>query len=221
LRKQERQITLRDPITKIYFLDSALFNTTATDFIQEMWINRLKNCLLDSELMEISIAAQQQGKVDWLENHAIEQLESDVPINLSYGLTFLGFIDTITAGKHLKEQVASQPDSWRKKLAKLSLERWSSNLHSRHWFTSFLQETNPDLAWSHFRLFLRCVDRRYWLWEKDLISNTSNRFHLNRNLEFLEDNTNTIRNSIKTNEKPYQDNFLGRKITERQAWPWL
>jgi hypothetical protein len=221
LRRKERQITLRDPITNIYFLDSALFNTSATDLIQGMWIDRLKDCRLDSELMEISIAAQQQGKVDWLENYALEQLKSDIPLNLSFGLTLLGFIDTISAGKHLREQVAIQPNSWKKELAKLSLERWNSNSHSKHWFELFLQGSNPDLAWSHFRLFARCVDRRYWLWEKDVVSNISDHPHLNRNLEFLEDNKNNIQNSIRTNEKPHKESFLGQKIQDRQVWPWL
>jgi hypothetical protein len=80
LRNKERKITLFDSITRIYFLDSALFKTSRTDLSNKMWINRLEDCRFDLELMEISIAAQQGGKVDWIEEYAIERLQSDIPI---------------------------------------------------------------------------------------------------------------------------------------------
>jgi hypothetical protein len=217
------KLILHDSDTNICFLDSALFQIDRNLSNEAIWQKQLEDCRSDAELMEISISAQQGGKVTWLEHYADRKLTSDIPLNLCYGLTILGFIDTNFAHALLTKQVELQPDSWRRELAKLSLNRWQQNSWSKHWFKSFLQESNPDLAWSQFRLFLRCVDRRYWLWQKDLINDISAQphSHLSRNLEFLEDNIDTIRNNIKTNEKQYQDTFLGHEIKERQAWPFL
>lgn len=217
------KIILHNSDTNICFLDSALFQIDRNPRNEVIWQKQLEDCQSDAELMEISISAQQGGKVTWLECYADRQLTSDIPLDLCYGLTILGFIDTNFALALLTKQVELQPDSWRGALAKLSLNRWQQNSRSKHWFKSFLHESNPDLAWSQFRLFLQCVDRRYWLWQKDLINEVSAQphSHLSRNLEFLEDNINTIRNSIKTNQNQYQDNFLSHKIEERQAWPFL
>jgi hypothetical protein len=217
------KIILHDSDRNIYFLDSALFQIDRNSNNEAIWQKQLEDCRSDAELMEISISAQQGGKVTWLECYADRKLTSDIPLDLCYGLTILGFIDTNFALALLKKQVELQPDSWRRALATLSLNRWQQNSRSKHWFRSFLHESNPDLAWSQFRLFLQCVDRRYWLWQKDLINNISTQPHsyLSRNIEFLEDNINTIQNSIKTNEKPCTEHFLGQKIEDGQAWPWL
>ncbi len=224
LSQMERKVKLRDARTNIYFLDTAIFGIPQTASIStDIWQKRLKDCRSDLELMEICIAAQQGNGGEWLKSYAAKNLESDIPLDFAYGSTLLGFLNTNTAKDLLQQQIDLQPVSWRGRSVKLSLERWQHDSWARYWFEAFIHESIPDLAWSRFRLFLQCVDRRYWLWKKELINDVSNQphSHLSRNLEFLEDNANTIQNSIKTNEKPYQDNFLGQKIEERQAWPLL
>ncbi len=217
------KITLHDSGTNICFLDSALFHIDRNPSSEAIWQKQLEDCQSDAELMTVSISAQRGGKVTWLEGYVDRKLTSEIPLDLCYGLTILGFTDTSFAHALLKKQVELQPDSWRRSLATLALNRWHQNSWSKHWFKSFLCESDPDLAWSQFRLFLQCVDRRYWLWQKDLVNGISFQphSHLSRNLEFIENNRDTIRNSLKRNERKYQDSFLGHKIEERQAWPFL
>jgi hypothetical protein len=125
------KITLCDSATNICFLDSAIFHTDQNLSSEAIWQKQLEDCRSDAELMEISISAQQGGKITWLESYADRKLTSDIPLDLCYGLTILGFIDTNFAYALLTKQVKLQPDSWRRELATLSLNRWKK-IHGRN-----------------------------------------------------------------------------------------
>ncbi|MGB8703086.1 MAG: hypothetical protein WCD18_27020, partial [Thermosynechococcaceae cyanobacterium] len=222
LQSEKRKVTLYDCDTKISFLDYALFCGDEKLEIENLWRQRIKKCRSDLELLEILIVIQQSGKTNWLQSYIENSLGSLSPIEFSYAITALGFIDDDFAFKTLTKLVETLPDTWRGKLAALSLERWQKNSWAKHWFADFLNESDAVIAWSHFRLFLHCVDRRYWLWNKSIINGTVKHGNYERNLEFLEDNTvDVLRHSIQKNENSFKQYFLGQKIAERQAWPWL
>jgi hypothetical protein len=135
----------------------------------------------------------------------------------------LGFLDNSFAFDRLNQLALEQPNTWRKRLVKLSLERWQKNSWARYWFDKFLNEKDRVIAWSSFRLFLKCVDERFWLWRDNPIDRASSQDReLQKSyLSFLEDNTDTINNSIKNNEQKLTQHLFGHKIVERQAWPWI
>jgi hypothetical protein len=222
LKSERRKVTLYDCDTKISFLDYALFCGNERLEIENLWQQRIKNCCSDLELLEISIVIQQSGKINWLQSYIENNLGSLSPREFSYATTVLGFIDDNYAAEKLTKLVETLPDTWRGKLAALSLERWQKNSWAKHWFAAFLNESDAVVAWSRFRLFLHCVDRRYWLWNKSIIDGTLKHDNYERNLEFLEDNiVDVLRHSIQKNENSLKQHFLGKKIAERQAWPWL
>jgi hypothetical protein len=222
LQSERRKVALYDCDTKISFLDYALLCGNKKLEIENLWQQRIKNCRSDLELLEILIVFQQSGKTNWLQSYIENSLGSLSPREFSFATTVLGFIDDNFAAEKLTKMVETLPDTWRGKLASLSLERWQKNSWAKHWFAAFLNESDAVVAWSRFRLFLHCVDRRYWLWEKSIINGSLKHDNYERNLGFLEDNIpDVLRHSIQKNENSLKQHFLGQKIAERQAWPWL
>ncbi len=220
LDQAEKKVIILDYDTNIRFLDYALFQIEPNESIKKEWKERLEKSQSDLELMELAIAAQNGKGENWLQSYAEQRLQSSAPLDFSYAVTILGFLENNWAFDRLSEVAQKQPDTWRKQRVNLSLERWQKNSWAKHWFTNFISETERVTAWRCFRLFLQCVDRRFWLWQKDVLNETSSPITY---LSFLEDNKETIRNSIRKNEKQLEKHFLGHKIPvpQHQVWPWI
>ena len=81
-----------------------------------------------------------------------------------------------------------------------------------------MAEDDRVKSWAAFRLFLRCVDKRFWIWGKELI-----------NIAELSDwkkdaymaNIGTIMEAIKKNEEKLKDTFICHEVKENQLWPWM
>jgi hypothetical protein len=105
------------------------------------------------------------------------------------------------ANQRLDQLKQEQPNNWRKGIINISLNRWQRNSWAKQWFNRFMNTTDRVMAWSYFRLFLRCLDRRLWLWKDNIIDNTSSDSSHQLYFSFFEDNMNEVNNSIKNNEK--------------------
>jgi hypothetical protein len=222
LRKFDRKIILKLKDTNIEFLDYSLFQVQRSDFIEKEWKKRLENCQSDEELMKIVICTYQGNGQEWIESYTQKKLLSSAPFDFCYGVTVLGFLQSDSAYQELDQLLEEQPDTWRKTLVKISLDRWQRNAWAKHWFTQFLEETDKVLAWRSFRLFVKCVDRRFYLWKQSVIDEHLSSEDIDLKLDFLRDNTDTLKNAMRNNnEKELRENFLGYKILSRQAWPWI
>lgn len=219
--KCARKIRLVFSPSNIDFLDYALFQGSPTEIIKKEWQKRVESCCSDLELMEKVLIIQQSNRLDWLKSYIEQKLEANTPLYFSLAVTILGFIDVSYGSETLDQINKEQPDTWRKQLVNLSLNRWKKNTWAKYWFKNFLDSTDSVLAWRNFRLFLRCVDRRFWLWKKQLIDEVGSIKYLESRLSFLKDNTNTIENAIGNNEKELEKYFLGYQIFNRQVSPWL
>ena len=118
-------------------------------------------------------------------------------------------------------KLPNQPDTWVKKLFETSQYRWQKNDWAKHWFHRFLAIDDDVKAWAAFRLFLHCVDTRFWHWQMQLKAAVPEHELTPKRLDFLQDNLETIKNRIRKNEKPLRKQYLGHKILEDQAWPWM
>ncbi|PSF33450.1 hypothetical protein C7H19_19975 [Aphanothece hegewaldii CCALA 016] len=222
LDQLDRRTILKISKFRIDFLDYALFQVSPTQTLQQLWQDRLERCYSDIELLEVTLAAQQGYGLQWLQIYISEKLLSASPLDFSFAVTVLGFLEVDTAIQELQQIFNNQPpDTWRKRLANLAIKRWQKNNWGKHWFNCFLHETDSVMAWRSFRIFLRCIDRRFWFWQEQLINDSSSNNFLQYKLVFLKDNSDTIKNAIKKNEKDLQQHFLGYKIAARQSWPWL
>jgi hypothetical protein len=214
-------ISVCDAYTKFLTLDIALFKAPAIEDIYPIWSQRLEQCVTDQELMQIAIAAQLGNGQDWLRSYIDEQLIDSAPLKTSRAYTLLGFVDTQDAFEHLNQLVETEPDTWRGKLLKTSLNRWQMNAWAKHWFERFLIVENNVRAWAAFRLFLYCVDSRFWLWQQKIQDQVESNARQSDRLAFVQDNSHTIRNRIRKNEKRLKDQLFRQKTKFGQAWPWM
>ena len=222
LRKFDRKIILKLKDTNIEFLDYSLFQVQRSDFIEKEWQKTLEDCQSDEELMKIVICAYQKNSQEWIESYTEEKLVSSAPLDFCYGVTVLGFLQSDSAYQKLNQLLEEQPDTWRKTLVKISLDRWQRNSWAKYWFNQFLEETDKILAWRSFRLFVKCADRRFYFWKQSVIDEHLSSEDIDLKLDFLRDNTDTLKNAMrKNNEKELRENFLGYKILSGQAWPWM
>lgn len=75
-------------------------------------------------------------------------------------------------------------------------------------------------AWAGFRLFLRCVDRRFWSWQPEFEALGNLRERRKREV-FYQINRSTVENQIRANEQALEKTFLGSKVLEGEMAPWI
>jgi hypothetical protein len=213
LKKINRKIILKNSPTNICFLDYSLFQVIPNNFIENQWQSQFDSCNSDLEFMKMTIAAQQGHALNWLNSYIETKLNSSAPFDFSIAVTILGFLETDDAFTCLSQLKEQQPNTWRKKIINISLNRWQRNSWAKQWFDRFMNTNDRVMAWSYFRLFLRCVDSRFWLWKDEFICHaSSNDFH-SLYLTFFEENINKIENSIKKYEKELEKYFLCHKLS--------
>lgn len=207
----------------IRYLKYCLFRASPNNTIKQKWQEQFINCHSDIELMELVAAAQQGKGTSWIKSYVTENLESQSNLDFSRAVCILGFLEEDSTLNLLTKLSSNQPNTWRKELVDLSIKRWQRNSWAKHWFSEFLNQSDRILAWSNFRLFLHCADSRFWLWKEQIVNEASSNDFYQSRLCFLEDNIDTIENSIKKNQnnKNIKKSFLGLEIAHRQAFPFM
>lgn len=211
-----------DADTKIDLLDFALFNAQVTDTTKKAWRTRFEKCQSDLDLLKLAIAAQKGKAEGWLHDWITAECYSSIPLFFSRAVTLLAMLDGEIGRETLVVLSDQEPKTWRSELVGLGLKRWHRNAFAKYWFRQFFESESDIDAWAAFRIFLTCIDGRYWMWCSKIIESIiGNSWHLNR-LRFLQSNTDTIRNHIRKNEdKLFRDTLFGQKVKKRQAWPWV
>ncbi|MBN1458946.1 MAG: NACHT domain-containing protein [Armatimonadetes bacterium] len=207
---------------KIPTLECALFAAPDSQPVREIWGRRLSLCISDSEILDLILAARQGGDNAWLWEAIEGRLVSSVAIDRALAITLLGLMgsDSGRAAALLEESRQCESGGWVAAVAQSAHERRDRDSYARHWYGQFLSETEPDKAWAAFRLFLQCVDRRFWLWKRAeeqaaLVQDADTRFRL------VAGASQDIKKATKRNEEALRKCFLSRKILDRQAWPWM
>ncbi len=221
LYERTGRIRFQSKGTRIRMLDYALFRSSASVKMETAWRQRLRECKTDRELMEIVLVAQAGNGQKWLWKTINKDLKSHIAIEKARALTLMGFQDNEGSLKLLEKYTNPIPETWLEQLANLSLERWQKFSWSKHWFRRFLGASDDTTTWAGFRLFLRCVDRRFWHWYEQLRKDKNLSQLSYRRKAFFETNRGTIDNRIDQNEKSLNEMFLGQKILKNQVWPWM
>ena len=185
--------------------------------IQEILEDYLEKCLNDSELFELAYVAQETNNLDWLKQKITQGLNSTKLFEQARAVTLIGFLEDENCLKDF-ESILKRPNSWVHSVAEKALHEWKQNVWAKAWFKKFIEEKEDVRAWASFSLFLKCTDRRFWLWKEKLSSDieiSSDR------LTFLNFNIDGIKKNIEENEKSRGKTFLYEKVLENQAWPWM
>jgi hypothetical protein len=92
------------------------------------------------------------------------------------------------------------------------------NHRARAWFVQFLARRDPVEAWAVFRLFLRCVDRRFYLWG-DVMRNEMLDLPMLWHHQ-VSINAEDIRRPAEKNEGRLSESLFGQRISKNEIAPW-
>lgn len=207
--------------TGIHLLDYVLFEALPSTQVQHAWQHKLEQCTSDQAFLEVVLAAHTAQGGEWLWTYTLERLQVASPLAMIRAITLLGFIDRDASYDRLTALQAQVPETWLRDLVDTALRRWQSNTWAKHWFHQFLTHQDDVRAWAAFRLFLRCADRRFWLWKAHHIALVGQEHIGEKRMHFLRDNQDDIEKRLQKNEKDFTKHFLGHPIKDGQLWPWM
>jgi hypothetical protein len=207
--------------TRIPIIHCALFRSKPVEPIVEAWDLRVKDCKTDRELLEIAIAAQEGGATDWLWRTIKDGLNSNVLLDQARSVMLLAFLEGDQSAQMLRERRKTDPETLIDKLVTEAWQLSQKNTWAKHWFSRFLSAGESTLAWASFRLFLGCVDSRFWVWQKDFPKDPEPTSLNHQRWQFCIENFQKIALKIDKNEKSLRETFLRHRILGNQVWPWM
>lgn len=171
----------------------------------------------DELLFQIALAAQGAGAADWLGSSIRRDLDTAGVSRVARALTLIGFLDegeVLDATRfHLEGRSGFLGD-----VAERARARVQRNHQARHWFRAFLECRDAVEAWAAFRLFLRCADRRFYLWGgamKTALPDLPRLWH-----QQLALNDQDIRRAAGRNEERLDETLFGLRISRNEIAPW-
>lgn len=212
---------VKDETTGIDDLIFALFAAPPSPVVDDMRMALLDDCDTSSLLFAVVFAAQWCGRHDFLTAAVQKWLESTRPYDQARACATLGFLDNKQAEQQLETFIKASGDCWASDVACLALKYHDRNQWARHWFERFLTHPEDLHAWAAFRLFLRCADRRFWLWKDEMLRSQQG---LKQRVQFLRTSWGIIKKRILINEKKImklEERFLGSEVLGGQVWPWM
>jgi hypothetical protein len=174
----------------------------------------------DSELFEIVLLTQLHHKTDWLNEVITEYLSSAYSFEQAKGIMLLGCQNSISAIESLDKWTSNKLDYWVLDTAHYAKALHERNQWAQHWFKRFLTHSETLQAWAAFRLFLRCVDRRYWLWEEKMFELPNIPYE---RIEHHQACYKHICDAAVENEKEFKlsEKFLGQNVLDNKVCPWM
>lgn len=194
-----------------------VFAAPASPQVAQLLRGHIDNGNIDMDLFESALLCQLGGRQDWMRQVVDEWLQTDNDYDRARGLALLGFFSVEEDGATLANRIATHADCWVRDVAENALQIHRRNVWARCWFYRFLSRDDRDEAWAAFRLFLRCVDRRFWLWIDSARLTKAEPWKR----DAMTMNIGTIESACKENEKDRKDNFLGQKVKPKELWPWM
>lgn len=191
---------------------------TESAFIHlESWYHR---CWSDKSLLDFSTAVLQSGRHEIIVRLVERGLASSMRIEEARAVSLAGWCGAIPEVRHLLQGRAYVTGSWFDLLKDQSVARNRNEDWAKYWFAEFLFSRSMAGSFSGFRLFLRCVDRRYYAWYPVLASRAKVSRAGRRRLRFVTANGRDISKRIESSEKELEKYFLYLKIPDERLVPW-
>jgi hypothetical protein len=177
----------------------------------------LREAYTDELLFQLAVTAQAAGATDWLARSIRRDLIAPALWLQARALTLIGFLDE---GPHLESLRADAEgrSGFLDEVAKWARSRLEKNRRARTWFGDFLGRRDPAEAWAAFRLFLRCVDRRFHLWGNEMIGAAAGLPPTWWQQVSL--NEQDVRRSAEKNEGRLSETLFGHRISRNEVAPW-
>ena len=218
LMAQRRHAKTIDYPTRVDVLALTLFRLPRSEHADRLLHEWLDDCITDKNLFELALAASAVGNDDRLGKLIQQGISSPVLVKRAAALTLAGFAVHGSESAALLESAQFHPEGWLCEVQRLARWRLDRDRWAQEWFRRFTTSSNVEEAFAAFRLFLLCVDRRYWTWRDPVVKDARSRSDRRRYLAVSRDE---IDRAIKENEKELEKRFLGHKIAEDEVHPWL
>lgn len=185
---------------------------------RKVWYRR---CGGDMALLGFATAARQYGRDDFLLELVRDGLASAACFNQAKAISLTGWCGTAPKFRSLLEDIPAEPGSWFDSLKEQALARSNRELWARRWLGEFLTARSLAKSFAAFRLFLRCVDRRYRAWRDEALRTVPQTgVTVQRRMRFLKINYREIEQAIERNEKDLDKYFLYLGIPDERLSPW-
>lgn len=205
--------------TKIEMLMYDLFRIEKCADAEKVWDEVLENCVNDIEILEISVVCHHVNNTKWYMKKADKYLSSDILYDKARGVNMLGFSCETKARNMLETLLKEIPDCWVQPVSETAKKRWNLNYWARTWYQRFIERRDEIKAWASFKLFMKCVDKRFWTWKGQVDKQYKKKDLFKKRETFFNFNEGDIQKSIEENEKKLKEEFLGSKI-EKSICPW-
>ncbi len=178
----------------------------------------LDRCHTDQELLNIAIAANCNGKSDWL----LGIIEGDKASSLAWrrkrGLVLEGF------QSHNNLPIRGAWPDHEIKTTYEELRYWAARFRYReacahHWWCNYLKADDPDAAYASWILFMHSADRRAWIWMADNNDATDGGALFSQKMAHVQLNKHKLQRAMDKNEKDLNRNYLKKKIVTGLT-PW-
>lgn len=200
-------------------LPCLLFRVDVDD-VQSQRKEWFRACGGDAALLSFATVARQHGRDDCLFELVQECLSSQLYFDQAKGISLAGWC-TGARFRLLLENFSAIEGSWLDSVREQALARSSREDWARFWLREYLLSRGVSKSFAAFRLFLRCVDRRYWAWgpeAREVVSKSS--LTGRRRLRFLIANQGEIEKAIEDREKGLDKSFLCLNIPTERFSPW-
>jgi hypothetical protein len=212
---------LVDRATEIDNLLFVLFRAPSSTPVDSLKADLFEQCVTDADLFDLAFVAQLACADDWLEGQIGRWLASERRFDRARGIVLLGLLNAEDAEARLVQAKAAHGQCWLGSRAEAAAQIARRNRWAQHWFERFLRAPDDLDGWAAFRIFLQCVDRRFWLWGPALVQ--AQCLFDSRNLHY-QANRRAIAAAARRNERgtlKLHERLVGEKVLEGKAWPWM
>jgi hypothetical protein len=216
LAVQCRHASTIDYPTGVDVLALTLFRVPRSEHADLLLREWLDGCITDKNLFELALAASAVRNDERLGELIQQDLSSPVLMKRAVALTLSGFAVHGSQPAALLESVELHPEGWLYEVRRLARWHLDRDRWTQEWFHRFATSPNVEGAFAAFRLFLRCVDRRYWTWKEDALRSARLETSRKRYLEFSRDGST---GQLRRTKKNSRSASLGTQLTRIRSTP--
>lgn len=214
-------ISFTDPKTGTDWFSSLPFSAKDSAEAEEARQRVLKRCFSDSSLLQLACMAAAYGHEEWLRNQVQRLVRSDSLADRAKGiaLSCLSVVDDAVIDSLIEEGDIN--GTWVEHLVPKIRAYFDRKEWARYWYRRFLEADCQEESWCAFRLFLKCVDRRWRIWVEDLEQEFLSRADASEwRVRFRRTLGDRIRQAVDANEKALKDVYLTIKFEQGQLIPF-
>ncbi len=222
LYKRLKAVSVHDVVdssTRISSLDLALWAAPPGADIDSLRGEVVANAISDAELSRIAFAAEYGHNLPSLGAIIDAGWRSPRLLDQARALT-LEHLGAENPRPMFAPSLSDDDQTFLAEVARAA-SRWSdSNRNAKHWYGRVLSAHSDLEAWAAFRLLLRCVDKRFWLWNSQ-IERESDAQCPPKRLRFLRAHRHLVERAAKERDRVLERSLVGSGILDSGTWPWM